>query len=344
MSTSSRADATSHPVVLVVEDEPVLRASMVRGLSKLGTIEVVDAGTVREARELSRALDVAMLVSDLDLPDGSGVELLGDVERRVGAVPVLFVSAFVREFRGLLPSRPNVSVLEKPVSLDRLRREVEKRVGTGPTSGVSPFSVPDFVQLAAMGRRSVAIEVRRGGHLVGRVVIRGGDAWSARDGAGTGLGAFRRLAFLSDAEVTCVALAGDSGMRDLEGSCENLLLEAARQQDERHRSGVPDPPVAFASGPAALRDLPADDDWDVDVEVDEAPTTAPSRGDDASDDRGDRAFDAWYEDGVDALLARAYERAYDAFARAHELRPGDARVIANLARLRELGFGPGGAG
>ena len=54
-------------VVLVVEDEPLLRASMVRGLSKPHGLEVVDASSL-DATELIRTMRPEMIVSDLHPP------------------------------------------------------------------------------------------------------------------------------------------------------------------------------------------------------------------------------------------------------------------------------------
>ena len=61
-------------------------------------------------------------------------------------------------------------------------------------------------------------------------------------------------------------------------------------------------------------------------------------------------FDACFEEAVSALLARDHAKAYALFTVANRLRPGDRKVEANLARLREMGQGdkepgrPGGGG
>lgn len=78
--------------LLVIEDEPRL-AELVQGaLTRAGF--VVDA--VNSAADANEALsltpyDVAIL--DLGLPDGDGLEVLGEVRRRGSAVPVLILTA-----------------------------------------------------------------------------------------------------------------------------------------------------------------------------------------------------------------------------------------------------------
>ncbi len=311
--------------MLVVEDEPVLRSSIARGLSKLPGLEVAEAGTVREAKALIRSLDASLLISDLDLPDGSGVELAAELDRCNKRVPIIFVSAFVREYQGRLPDRPDIDVYEKPVSLSRLRSLVEARLFAGDAGTTSPFNVADYIQLAAMGRRSVLLEVRNGSSLLGAILIRGGEVWSAHDLRGDGLDAFRRLAFARDVVVACRTPSEAGAKRTIHGSAESVLLEAAQARDEG-RGPVSDvPPRTSADEDAQL-----DGGWEPD-------STAPPH----SHDLEDRIFRQHYERGVEALLTKDYRAAFEAFQSASDLRPGDRSVVANLKRLRELGHAGG---
>ncbi|MBS2013246.1 MAG: response regulator [Deltaproteobacteria bacterium] len=324
-SSGGRARSRVRPphTLLVVEDEPILRASMVRGLSKLDGIDVVSTGTVDEARVAIRTNPPDFVICDLDLPDGSGIEVVGELDRVGLRVPIAFVSAFVGQYRGRLPKRAGTDVFEKPVSLERLRRLVGERLDEEADVASSPFGVADYIQLAGMGRRSVVVDVR--GRVAGRgeVVIRGGEVWSARDEQGDGLDAFRRLAFLADAVVTCRPLDHVEGSpRNVSGSCESVLLEAARRQDETSAQ--------------------VDDGWD---ESDEVPTEKkplPTSSDEMSAPPPTtlpRAFSGLYEQGVDALLAKRFDEAYRAFREAEAIAPGDTRVHANLSRLRQMGYG-----
>lgn len=309
-------------VVLVVEDEPVLRASIVRGLSKLPGLDVAEAGNVRDAKALIRSLDANLLISDLDLPDGSGIELAAELDRCNKRVPIVFVSAFLREYQGQLPDRPNIDVYEKPVSLSRLRALVQARLFETDVPAASPFNVADYIQLAAMGRRSVLLEIRSEGRLLGSILIRGGEVWSAYDGRGEGLDAFRRLAFARDAVVNCRTPTEPTGNRTIHGSAEGVLLEAAQARDEG-RLPITIPP---ANGPL----VPTDDvelDWD-------ATASASSQH---AQELEDRIFREHYDRGVDALLSKDYRTAVEAFQLAADLRPDDRSVTAKLHRLRELG-------
>lgn len=75
-------------VALIVEDDPLVRRAIVRGLSVLGFI-CESAASMDEARRMSGPWDVAVV--DIDLPDGSGVDLLErSVARELRTPPVFF--------------------------------------------------------------------------------------------------------------------------------------------------------------------------------------------------------------------------------------------------------------
>lgn len=301
--------------LLVVEDEPVLRASVVRGLAKLSGVEIMDAGTTTEARKLIAAMPPAMMISDLDLPDGSGVELLVDLERRGLRIPVVFASGFLRRFQ--IPARDDIVLLEKPVALATLRRLVTERLGGAPQA--SPFGLADYVQLAGLGRRSVHLVVHREGAVVGEVVIREGEAWHASDARGSGVEAFRRLVTTRD--VTVEAKHPTDTARTLTGSCEQVLLDTMRLEDEAHR------------------EEDADLAWDDLTARRKSSLPPPSKG---RDDRPaawvQRSFEELYERGVEALLDKRYADAFAAFTEASELSRTPS-LDANLTRLRSMGYG-----
>ncbi len=229
--------------VLVVEDEEMLRTTMVRGISKLPNIEVLDAGTLEEALNQIDAEPPQMIFSDLNLPGRSGVELLGELEKRKIHIPVVYITAFLNTFKTMIPMHANVKVLEKPVGLNELRSIVlehtkKKNIEAEP----APFGVPDYLQLAGMGRYSVSITVENKGRIVGKIIIVSGEVWSAHydlqvKDEEEGKVIFRDIAFLQGARVSCQALVGDPGVRNIKDSWESLLLDAAREADE---SNLPD--------------------------------------------------------------------------------------------------------
>lgn len=322
------------PTVLVVEDEPMLRASMVRGLSKLSGVSVLAAGSVDEARAIISATVPQLVITDLNLPDRSGLEVIAELDRIGARVPILVASAYLRRFN--VPQRPGIVLMEKPVALSKLREVVTEHLGLKDSAG--PFSLVDYVQLAGMGRRSVRLEISRDGRALGEVYIHLGEAWHARDERGSGIAALSRLLDAQGASVTALPLT-EEPPRNLEGSCESLLLDHFRRKDEGH---APDdleelvldelprtvPPPARAPRPAPPPPPRAQ----------ERPLrpAAPARP--VPPPPPPPSFDDLYDRGVEALLDRRYQEAFDAFDAASRIGSSPS-LTANLNRLRTLGYG-----
>jgi DNA-binding response OmpR family regulator len=339
--------------VLIIEDEILLRAAMARGIAKMPGISVAEAATFGEALASIDEHAPQMIVSDIDLPDRSGVELFGELGRRALRVPILFVSAYVKAYAAQIPRHADVDVREKPLRLDELRSIIESRLAASEGAEEAPFAPADYLQLACLGHRSVLIEVDAGDER-GVIVVHEGTLWSASDTRGTGSEAFGRLAFIAGAIVRVRGLRDDPGPRTIHGGWEQVLLDAAREHDEAAARGEPSAPfdhidVALsepAPSPApygapepraALPTLPSDLSLGV---LDEIRPPSSRQVAEPPPDSKQAAFDDAFNEGVEALLTKDYASAYASFERAAAIRPDDPKVVTNLERLRQLGHGP----
>ena len=220
-------------LVLLLEDHDALRRSMAEALSGLPEVEVVAVGTLRDGMEALARRQPDLVVSDLDLPDGSGIELLGYLGRPP-AVPVLFVSGHVPQYQAKLHGFPGITVRHKPIALRELQDLALEHLESMPQE--APFNPSDYIQLACMGRHSVRIEVD-GAKARGVIVVNEGQLWSANCGAEEGMTALRRLSFDTDALTRCVTLRTVRTARNLpERSWEQILLDVARAYDEARRA------------------------------------------------------------------------------------------------------------
>jgi hypothetical protein len=119
--------------------------------------------------------------------------------------------------------------------------------------------------------------------------------------------------------VVCRTLSkGDLPERNIDGSAESVLLEAARVLDEGPATG--DATVTAAADP-----------WEEEESTSRRNVPEGVRGDERA------RFEAAFDRGVDALLVKDFDRAYAAFVEASMLCPDDRHVVANLARLRAMG-------
>ncbi len=184
-----------------------------------------------------------LIVSALELPDGSGLGLLSEVGNRGLPIPFVIVCDDADAYRDQLRSTGNVRLLERPVGLDEFSEVVGEqltRASVIPPSR-SPFAVSDYLQLAAMAQRSLALEVSVAGAAVGEIFVVEGQAYHAADRQGEGGEAFSRLALATEVDIEVKPLPAVLGEPSLEGGLQHLLFEAARVADEQRRASSPRP-------------------------------------------------------------------------------------------------------
>jgi DNA-binding NarL/FixJ family response regulator len=80
--------------IVLVEDHTVFRQAMAMALDREPDLRVVGgAGTLAEARELLRSVSADVAVVDIDLPDGSGIDLIREVIKPGSLAEVLVLTA-----------------------------------------------------------------------------------------------------------------------------------------------------------------------------------------------------------------------------------------------------------
>lgn len=88
-----KSDANKVKRILIVDDHPLMRGGMASLLAADESVEVVaGAGTVRAAMALIAEREPDLVVVDLRLPDGSGLELIKDALARWPEMRFLVVS------------------------------------------------------------------------------------------------------------------------------------------------------------------------------------------------------------------------------------------------------------
>jgi PAS domain S-box-containing protein len=117
--------------VLVVEDEPAtlrLMARLIRGLGH----EVATAGTIAEASGLAESDQFDLIISDIGLPDGTGLELMRRIVADRGPVPAIALTGYGME-DDIQRSREAgfAAHMTKPIDFTKLEAVI-RQVASGP--------------------------------------------------------------------------------------------------------------------------------------------------------------------------------------------------------------------
>jgi two-component system, NarL family, response regulator DevR len=125
-------DPRAHPIrLLMVDDHEVLRLGLRTLFSEAGGFEVVgEAGTMAEAISKARELDPDVILMDVRLPDGSGVEACREIRTQRPQTCVLFLTSYADDDAVLATILAGAQgFLLKEVGSDELLRAVRTVAG-----------------------------------------------------------------------------------------------------------------------------------------------------------------------------------------------------------------------
>jgi two-component system, cell cycle sensor histidine kinase and response regulator CckA len=114
-------------LVLVVEDERMLRNTIERTLRRQG-FEVTVAEDVDDALFRIRRCRFApvLLISDVILPDGTGLDVAARVHEKWSQVPTLFISGYAGEQAALMGAPELENLLQKPFMPQTLMSRIDQ--------------------------------------------------------------------------------------------------------------------------------------------------------------------------------------------------------------------------
>jgi CheY-like chemotaxis protein len=189
--------------VLVCDDEPGLREMLGVLLRRAGYEVELVAGVQAAIARLASETPLDLVVCDLAMPDGSGMEVLSAAKRRDEALQVIMITAFATTEQAVEAMRLGAyDYIQKPFkntellaqaekALEKssivlenraLRAQVQKNFRVGDLLGKAPrmAAVMDLVRRVASGRSSVLItgESGTGKEMVARALHEAGDRTS----------------------------------------------------------------------------------------------------------------------------------------------------------------------
>jgi two-component system nitrogen regulation response regulator GlnG len=128
-------DACSGLDILLVDDEISFRTSLAEMLRDDGHA-VRDYGAPAQVPELGSLCDVALLVTDYEMPGRNGVELADEFHACHPDVPILLLTAYCSEvLEANVAARSFVRLVQKPIDYGALHALIHAAAKTGSARG-----------------------------------------------------------------------------------------------------------------------------------------------------------------------------------------------------------------
>jgi CheY-like chemotaxis protein/predicted regulator of Ras-like GTPase activity (Roadblock/LC7/MglB family) len=142
--------------LLIVDDSLSVRKALERILGMQG-YQTVSAASLAAAREILLKETPALVLCDLVLPDGDGLEICGELRER--HVPVLCISAIVNsEVLERVVAAGAVGLLAKPFSAEEILETVASRLGASTVTPVPALAGEQRQRTAELQERTEALQ------------------------------------------------------------------------------------------------------------------------------------------------------------------------------------------
>lgn len=152
----------SNPLALIVDDEPDIRELLEITLSRMN-IDARTADSLESAKTLLRKEKFQLCLTDMNLPDGSGITLVQTIQRDYPNLPVAVITAYGSMEAAVASLKAGAfDFVSKPVELARLRDMVNTALKLRPDEIIHPEDS------RLLGRSAAMQELREKIHKLSR--------------------------------------------------------------------------------------------------------------------------------------------------------------------------------
>jgi CheY-like chemotaxis protein len=225
--------------VLIVDDDP----NQVRVLARVVSLRqpglsVVTAHSGAEAVELLRSMPIDLVLTDLQMPDMNGFELVAWLLSHQPHVQVFTMTAFPDdEAVDRLRALGSVECYTKPLDVASVLERLSATLAQGVRGHVRNISLPSLLQLIEMERKTCTLAVESEGRT-GYLYMTEGVLIDARLGEQQGDDAAIQIAGWRSSAVTIINTCATK-QRTIERSMGFIIMEAVRLMDEVNRVQAP---------------------------------------------------------------------------------------------------------
>lgn len=115
--------------VLVADDSGIMRKIIIRSLKAVGVSDIVEAANGQEAIDAYKAGPVDLILTDWNMPEKSGLDVVVEIRALGSQVPIIMVTTEAQKGQVIAAIRAGVNdYLTKPFEADDLRAKLNKFV------------------------------------------------------------------------------------------------------------------------------------------------------------------------------------------------------------------------
>lgn len=222
--------------ILIVDDEKLFLKSVTDGLKayeKKNKFRTLTASNGREALSILNSREIALLVTDLRMPEMDGLALIAQVHNLFPTLPVIVMTAFGSpEIEKQVKDMGILHYLEKPIGFDEFRDHVLNEISPKKRGRIEGITLASFLQLIWMEKSTCVLVVKNQDNM-GILRILNGELQGAESDGESGRGAALRILTWQNVSIEMDDQFAPS-REPLHINLEELLLESFRLQDEEN--------------------------------------------------------------------------------------------------------------
>jgi len=220
--------------VLIAEDDAVFLARLERTLSGYSDrLTVAATANGREAVKVLQGRSVAVLVTDIQMPEMDGLELLAYVNEHHPVIPCFVMTAYETPELKKKVARDIVYFFSKPFEIERLGTAIVNVMSRDiPRGALTGISVASFLQMIVMEKKTCLFEVTPDEQRKGIFYFEKGVLYDAAFAGEKGENAARQLIEAGRASFRFRDFPPQSINRRIETDVQELIDSALSQEDE----------------------------------------------------------------------------------------------------------------
>jgi CheY-like chemotaxis protein len=340
-----RGDAAPTPLtrakrqkVLVVDDEDSIALSIYRFLYQDNhRYDILLAGTAEIAQQILLDIPIDVLVTDIRLPEKSGMDLLAWVMVESPLTMTIVMTAFdVAAIKHRAHALGCLRLMRKPFDVHELRTTILKALDRRDSfsGNLSELSAIDVIQMLCIARKTTSLRLSEGQNS-GVILIKDGEIIHAIWNKLAGEKALFAMMLVTDGLFNTSQIPTDIE-RTIQGDWQYLLIEGMRRLDEAAAGIVPEeepePSVRVApANPQAGQNL-AGSPTPGASPAQSAPPPADAAGPPSGPQR-DPEVSRLVDQGFAALRSGKRDDARKYWEEALKLEPANRMIELNLRKL-----------